>query len=60
MLVPGGTLVVDDFEPCAQWPPVYEGGTVDEARMHWLEHPMLRAAELRLAADLACVVGTRR
>lgn len=60
LLVPGGTLVVDDFQPSAQWPPVYDGGTVDEARVHWLEHPLLRSAELRLADDLASVVGTRR
>jgi predicted O-methyltransferase YrrM len=60
MLVLGGTLVVDDFEPCAVWPPVYDGGTLDEARLHWLEHPSLRAAEVRLAPDLASVVGTRR
>lgn len=60
LLVPGGTLVVDDFQPCAHWPPTYDGGTLDEARLHWLQHPALRSTELRLAADLAAVVGTRQ
>ena len=32
----------------------------DAARMHWLTHPGLDAAELRLAPDLAALVATRR
>ncbi|MFF2376101.1 O-methyltransferase [Streptomyces xiamenensis] len=59
LLAPRGTVVVDDFTPSAAWPPTY-GGAVDPARLHWLTHPALRAAELRLAPDLATVVGTRR
>jgi hypothetical protein len=35
-------------------------GQVDQARMHWLTHPALDAAELRLAPDLADLVATRR
>ncbi|MEW2154612.1 class I SAM-dependent methyltransferase [Streptomyces sp. NPDC007189] len=58
LLVPGGTVVVDDFTPAAEWPPRH-GGEVDRARLHWLEHPALRATELRLAADLSTVVGRR-
>ncbi|POX64138.1 SAM-dependent methyltransferase [Streptomyces sp. Ru62] len=58
LLVPGGTVVVDDFTPAAGWPPLHEG-RVDRARLHWLEHPALRAVELRLAADLSAVVATR-
>ncbi|MGF1428077.1 O-methyltransferase [Kitasatospora sp. LaBMicrA B282] len=59
LLNPGGTVVVDDFTPATGWPPLHEGRP-DTARLHWLEHPALRAAELRLAADLSSVVGTRR
>lgn len=55
----GGTLVVDDLTPARRWPPRHEGA-VDEARLHWLRHPALDAAELRLAPDLAAVVATRR
>jgi predicted O-methyltransferase YrrM len=58
LLAPGGTVVVDDFTPVAGWPPVHDG-EVDRARLHWLEHPALRATELRLAPDLSTVVGTR-
>ena len=36
------------------------GGRVDEARLHWLTHADLDAAELRLAPDLAALVATRR
>ncbi|WP_217551677.1 class I SAM-dependent methyltransferase [Streptomyces sp. GbtcB6] len=59
LLVPGGTVVVDDFTPSDRWPPRF-GGDVDRARLHWLEHPALRAVEVRLAPDLCAVVGTRR
>ncbi|MFK0152052.1 O-methyltransferase [Streptomyces sp. NPDC090493] len=59
LLVPGGMVVVDDFTPVEQWPPRFGGG-VDRARLHWLEHPALRAVEVRLASDLCAVVGTRR
>ncbi|MEU9451560.1 class I SAM-dependent methyltransferase [Streptomyces sp. NPDC048277] len=59
LLVPGGTVVVDDFTPADRWPPRHAGG-VDRARLHWLEHPALRAVEVRLAPDLCTVVGTRR
>ncbi|WP_330457664.1 class I SAM-dependent methyltransferase [Streptomyces sp. NBC_00820] len=58
LLAPGGTVVVDDFTPAASWPPRHERA-LDLARLHWLEHPSLRATELRLAADLSTVVGTR-
>ncbi|WP_406435655.1 hypothetical protein OHB00_16550 [Streptomyces sp. NBC_00631] len=56
---PGGTVVVDGFTPAGQWPPRF-GGDVDRARLHWLEHPALRAVEVRLAPDLCAVAGTLR
>jgi predicted O-methyltransferase YrrM len=59
LLRPGGTLVIDDLTPASAWPPRFDG-QVDEARMHWLTHPALDAAELRLAPDLAALVVTRR
>ncbi|MEV8634791.1 hypothetical protein AB0395_24360 [Streptosporangium sp. NPDC051023] len=58
LLPPGGTLVVDDFTPALTWPPLHEGEP-DLARLHWLEHPLLNAVEMRLAADLAAVVAVR-
>jgi predicted O-methyltransferase YrrM len=59
LLKPGGTLVIDDLTPASTWPPRF-GGQVDQARVHWLTHPALDAAELRLAPDLAALVATRR
>ncbi|MBN0044755.1 class I SAM-dependent methyltransferase [Streptomyces actuosus] len=59
LLAPGGTVVLDDFTPAASWPPLH-GGAVDVPRLHWLEHPALHTVELRLAEDLAALVGTRR
>jgi predicted O-methyltransferase YrrM len=58
LLTPGGTVVIDDFTPATTWPPLFQGAP-DLARLHWLEHPELRATELRLAADFSVVVGTR-
>ena len=52
-------MVIDDLTPASTWPPSF-GGHVDQARMHWLTHPALDAAELRLAPDLAALVATRR
>ena len=57
LLEPGGVVVVDDFTPATTWPPLFEGSP-DLARLHWLEHPDLRATELRLAADFSVVLGT--
>jgi hypothetical protein len=53
----GGLIVIDDFTPSAQWPPMY-GDQVDTARLCWLEHPAVRAAEIRPAADAATIVAT--
>ncbi|MFC3576715.1 O-methyltransferase [Streptomyces yaanensis] len=59
LLAPDGTVVIDDFTPAPGWPPLHDG-VPDTARLHWLEHPALRATELRLARDLSTVVGVRR
>ena len=59
LLRPGGTVVIDDLTPAADWPPRF-GGQVDQARMYWLTHADLDATELRLAPDLAALVATRR
>jgi predicted O-methyltransferase YrrM len=54
-LAVGGTIVLDDFVPSGQ-----PGAAAhDPARRYWLEHPALRATELRLSPSLATLVGTR-
>jgi predicted O-methyltransferase YrrM len=47
----GGTVVLDDFTPGA--------GEHDGARRHWLDHPLLRATEVRLSPTLATIVAVR-
>ncbi|WP_433043951.1 O-methyltransferase [Dactylosporangium sp. CS-033363] len=56
-LRPGGLIAMDDFTPSTSWPPMYEG-RVDEPRRHWLDHPDLRATEVRVAPDAAAVLAT--
>jgi predicted O-methyltransferase YrrM len=51
----GGTVVLDDFTPAGA-PGALEH---DPARQHWFDHPALRTTELRLAPDLATLVGVR-
>jgi predicted O-methyltransferase YrrM len=53
---PGGLVVLDDFTPSAQWPPVHEGRP-DAARLHWLRHPRLLATELPLTPTAATIVA---
>ncbi|MEU0884660.1 hypothetical protein ABZ345_39225 [Lentzea sp. NPDC005914] len=50
-------IVLDDFAPMTSSPPVYEGQP-DEARMYWLDHPRLRAAEVKVTPAAASVVAT--
>ncbi len=56
-LVPGGTLVIDDFTPFSGWPPMHNGQP-DDARLHWLEHPRLLATELRVEPTSSTIVAT--
>src|SRR5690606_37490709 len=56
-LRPGGIVVVDDLTPMTGWPPTHEG-VPDHARMYWLEHPRLRAAEIRGTPTSATIVAT--
>ncbi|MFI5556442.1 S1 RNA-binding domain-containing protein [Streptomyces sp. NPDC051738] len=59
LLAPAGRIVIDDFTPATDWPPLHEGA-VDRARLYWLRHPALEIVEIPLAEDLATLVGTRR
>jgi predicted O-methyltransferase YrrM len=54
---PGGTIVMDDFTPTAQWPPMHEGRP-DTAQLYWLEHPDLLTSVIRTEPDAASVVAT--
>jgi predicted O-methyltransferase YrrM len=58
-LTASGTLVIDDFTPATSWPPLRDGAP-DDARLHWLEHSRVDAAEIRTRATSATIVATRR
>lgn len=53
---PGGLIVIDDFTPSSQWPPMY-GNEVDTARLYWLDHPALRATQIAIAPDAVTIVA---
>jgi predicted O-methyltransferase YrrM len=53
---PGGTIVMDDFTPTAQWPPMHDGRP-DKARLHWLEHPDMLTTMISTDPDAASVVA---
>lgn len=52
----GGTITIDDYTPTTTWPPMF-GDQPDHSRIHWLTHPDLHATEIRVAPDLAVIVG---
>jgi predicted O-methyltransferase YrrM len=59
LIEPGGMVVLDDFTPCASWPPVYEG-RVDVTREHWLVDERFTAVEVMVSADSSVVIAVRR
>lgn len=59
LLAPGGILVLDDFTPTDGWPPLFDGRP-DELRLRYLLDDRLTTAEVRVGADMAVVLGTRR
>lgn len=52
LLVPGGTVVLDDFTPGRP-------ADGDPVRRFWLEHPDLASVEVVLGPDMAAVVAVR-
>jgi hypothetical protein len=52
-------VVLDDFTPCAQWPPVYEG-RVDVMREQWLTDGRFTAVEVMVTDDASVVLAARR
>ena len=59
LVEPGGLVVLDDFVPCAMWPPVTDG-RVDTLREQWLTDERFTAVEVMVAADASAIVATRR
>ncbi len=53
---PGGTIVMDDFTPTAEWPPMHDGRP-DAARLYWLEHRDMLTTMISTEPDAASVVA---
>lgn len=59
LVEPGGVVVMDDFAPCEQWPPITMG-RVDTLREAWLTDDRFTAVEVMVAPDASALVATRR
>jgi predicted O-methyltransferase YrrM len=55
----GGIVVLDDFTPCASWPPVFEG-RVDTLREQWLTDERFTTVEVMVASDAAVLIAAKR
>jgi len=59
LVEPGGMVVLDDLQPCEQWPPL-SYGRVDALREQWLTDERFAAVEVMVAAGTAVLIATRR
>ena len=55
----GGIVVLDDFTPCASWPPIFDG-RVDTLREEWLSDDRFAAVEVLVAPDASALIATKR
>ena len=55
----GGIVVLDDFTPCEQWPPITYG-RVDTLRERWLTDDRFTTVEVMVAPDAATIIATKR
>jgi predicted O-methyltransferase YrrM len=58
-LAPGGVALIDDLTPFELWPDEWRGKP-DELRERWLLDERLHAVEVRVAADHAAIIATRK
>jgi predicted O-methyltransferase YrrM len=55
----GGIVVLDDFVPCEQWPPLAYG-RVDTLREQWLTDERFTTVEVMVATDASVLIATKR
>ena len=55
----GGIVVLDDFTPCAVWPPI-SYGRVDTLREEWLTDDRFTTVEVMVASDASTLIATKR
>jgi predicted O-methyltransferase YrrM len=59
LVEPGGIVVLDDFTPCASWPPIFEG-RVDVLREQWLIDERFTTVEVMVASDASVLIAAKR
>jgi len=59
LVEPGGMIVIDDFTPCATWPPLTHG-RVDTLRQEWLADDRFTSVDVMVAEDTSVLVAVRR
>ncbi len=59
MLVPGGVVVIDDFQPSSDWPPMTSDG-VDWMRQEWLLDGRFESSAVAVGPDVSVLVAVRR
>ena len=59
LVEPGGIVVLDDFTPCEQWPPITYG-RVDTLRERWLTDERFTTVEVMVASDASTLIAVKR
>ncbi len=59
LVEPAGVVVLDDFTPCASWPPIF-AGRVDVLRERWLTDERFTTVEVMVAPDASVLIATKR
>ncbi|CAA9397695.1 MAG: hypothetical protein AVDCRST_MAG75-1926 [uncultured Propionibacteriaceae bacterium] len=55
----GGMIVLDDFTPCATWPPL-DRGRVDTLRQEWLADERFTSVDVMVAEDTSVIIAVKR
>lgn len=54
----GGMIVMDDFTPCASWPPL-DRGRVDTLRQEWLTDDRFTSVDVMVAEDTSVLIAVK-
>ena len=59
LVEPGGMIVIDDFAPCASWPPLAHG-RVDALRLDWLADDRFTSVDVMVAEDTSVLIAVKK
>ena len=59
LVEPGGMIVIDDFTPCATWPPLTHG-RVDNLRLEWLSDDRFTSVDVMVADDTSVIIAVKK